>query len=192
MSGKPEIRAGGAAQESAGKFSGYAAVFGPLSNDLGGFVERIDPAAFDSSLKGGKRDIRALFDHSTDKLLGRQSNGTLSLSVDERGLRVEIDPPDGVSYVNDIRKLIARGDINQMSFGFYTEEDSWDFRTDGPAIRTLKKVELVEVSIVSIPAYNDTTIGLRRLQEVRLMDLARLNRGVDLVHVRGFMINRVR
>lgn len=192
MSGKPEIRAGGTAQESAGKFSGYAAVFGPLSNDLGGFVERIDPAAFDASLKGGKRDIRALFDHSTDKLLGRQSNGTLALSVDERGLRVEIDPPDGVSYVNDIRKLIARGDINQMSFGFYTEEDSWDFRTDGPAIRTLKKVELVEVSIVSIPAYNDTSIGLRRLREVRLMDLARLKRSVDLAHVRGFRINRVR
>jgi HK97 family phage prohead protease len=192
MSGKPEIRAGGTAQESAGKFSGYAAVFGPLSNDLGGFVERIDPAAFDASLKGGKRDIRALFDHSTDKLLGRQSNGTLALSVDERGLRVEIDPPDGVSYVNDIRKLIARGDINQMSFGFYTDEDSWDFGTDGLAIRTLKKVTLVEVSIVSIPAYNDTSIGLRRLQEVRLMDLARLKRSVDLAHVRGFMINRVR
>ena len=192
MSGKPEIRAGGTAQESAGKFSGYAAVFGPLSNDLGGFVERIDPAAFDASLKGGKRDIRALFDHSTDKLLGRQSNGTLALSVDERGLRVEIDPPDGVSYVNDIRKLIARGDINQMSFGFYTEEDSWDFRTDGPAIRTLKKVELVEVSIVSIPAYNDTTVGLRRLFDQRELFTRGRERRLWFGHNKFKLVDRVR
>lgn len=189
---KVELRAGGKAQENAGKFTGYAAVFGPLSNDLGGFQERIAPTAFDDALKSGKRDIRALFDHATDKVLGRQSNGTLKLGVDETGLRVEIDPPSGVSYVEDIRKLIARGDISQMSFGFYTQDDSWDYRSDGQVIRTLNKLELVEVSIVSIPAYNDTSIGLRRLSEVRTRDGLRMKRWLDMAQVRGNWIHRVR
>jgi HK97 family phage prohead protease len=143
---------------------GYAAVYGSLSEDLGGFREQIRAGAFDGTLKAG-HDVRALFDHSTDKVLGRVSNGTLRLASDSTGLRVEIDLPEGVSYAEDLRKLIGRGDISQMSFGFVVPPggDSWERRADGVSLRTLNQIELHEVSVVSIPAYPDTTIALRSL-----------------------------
>ena len=148
------------------KLVGYAAVYSTLSEDLGGFREQIRAGAFDASLKAG-HDVRALFDHATDKVLGRVSNGTLRLASDSTGLRVEIDLPEGVSYADDLRKLIARGDVNQMSFGFIVppDGDSWQRRADGVSIRTLNRIDLHEVSVVSIPAYPDTTVALRSLAD---------------------------
>lgn len=167
-----EKRSGGFVSAESGKIVGYAAVFGPLSEDLGGFRERVDPAAFNKTLKSNK-DVRAFLNHDTTLVLGCRSTGTLQLDTDTNGLRVEIALPD-TSYARDLRALMERGDVRQMSFAFLTNPggDKWDGKTeDGLKIRTLTDVELVEVSVVSIPAYPDTSAAIRSMRghEVLLM-----------------------
>jgi hypothetical protein len=151
---------------------GYAAVFNSWSNDLGGFVERIDPSAFEGVI--GKRDVRALVDHDWSKLLARESAGTLELSVDERGLRYKIDLPQ-TNLGRDLNVLISRGDIQENSFAFTVGEDKWTERQDGTYERTITKVEdLFEVSIVSLPAYNDAKIAQRTLENIKEETAAQL------------------
>lgn len=156
-----------AIQPEGSKLVGYAAVFGPLSEDLGGFRERVAPNAFDRSL-ADDTDIRALVDHDTAKVIGRRSSGTLQLATDERGLRVEIDLPE-TTYANDLRALLQRGDVSQMSFAFLVEPngEKWEGRDEsGVRIRTLTDVQLIEVSVVTIPAYPDTVAALRSMQRL--------------------------
>lgn len=155
-------------EQEGGKLVGYAAVYAPaLSEDLGGFRERITPGAFDKSLESNA-DIRALWDHNTSQPLARTTNGSLKVSSDKRGLRVEIDLPEGVSYADDLRQLVRSGVVNQMSFGFLVPPggDTWYKDEDGNALRTLNRIDLHEVSVVSIPAYPDTTVALRGLRHV--------------------------
>lgn len=136
--------------------SGYAAVFNSPSEDLGGFIEKIVPGAFAGGLND---DIRALWNHESRYVLGRTTNGTLSLAEDEHGLRFEVIPPD-TSYAHDLIELIRRGDVNQMSFGFQVVDDEW--HTEGGInYRTLKKVRLFEVSPVTFPAYQETSAKAR-------------------------------
>ena len=141
---------------------GHAAVFGSLSKDLGGFREIIAPGAFAGH---EAMDVRALFNHSPDMVLGRNKAGTLRLSEDATGLRVEIDPPD-TSYANDLLVSMRGGDIDQMSVGFRTINDKWE-TVDGEDIRTLEKVELFDVSPVVFPAYEDTDVAVRSLEAYR-------------------------
>jgi len=142
--------------DTAPVISGYAAVFNSKSEDLGGFIEEIAPGAFGGGLND---DIRALWNHESRYVLGRTTNGTLSLVEDERGLRFEVRPPD-TSYAHDLIELIRRGDVNQMSFGFQVIDDEW--RTEGGInYRTLKKVRLFEVSPVTFPAYPETSAEAR-------------------------------
>lgn len=151
---------------------GYAAVFNSWSNDLGGFIERIAPEAFEGVL--GKRDVRALVDHNWEKVLGRESAGTLELSVDERGLKYKINLPD-TTLGRDLSVLIARGDIQENSFAFTVREDKWEERKDGVYERTITSIDnLFEVSIVSLPAYNDAKIALRTLDQVKAEAAAEL------------------
>lgn len=162
-----EIRTAKLESADGGKLSGYAAVYSPaISEDLGGFIEEIAPGAFDGSIESGQ-DIRALWNHDSSQPLARTSNGSLKLGSDKRGLKVEIDLPENVSYANDLRELVRQGVVNQMSFGFMVPPggDSWEKR-DGKTVRTLHKVDLREISAVSIPAYPDTTVALRSLQAV--------------------------
>lgn len=159
-------------QTNGRKLSGYAAVFGSRSLDLGGFVEVIEPTAFDESLASGE-DILALFNHDSGMPLGRRSTGTLILKRDARGLGIEIDPPEDVSYAEDLKKLIARGDIKQMSFGFTVPPGGDSWKRDGTqVVRTLHKVNLAEVSAVAMPAYPATTIALRSLAEFKRRERA--------------------
>jgi len=145
------------------KIVGYAAKFAPnRSQDLGGFIEQIDPKAFTRSLKAGA-DVRALIDHNPSLILGRTLSGTLQLSTDSTGLLVEITPPD-TSYSRDLMVSLERGDVTQMSFAFITKEDSWD-KEESLNIRTLLDVDLHDVSAVTYPAYLNTEIGLRSLLE---------------------------
>jgi HK97 family phage major capsid protein/HK97 family phage prohead protease len=155
-------------EQEGGKLVGYAAVYAPaMSEDLGGFREKISPGAFDKSLENNA-DIRALWDHNTSQPLARTTNGSLKVSSDKRGLRVEIELPEGVSYADDLRQLVRSGVVNQMSFGFLVPPggDTWEKDEDGNALRTLNSIDLHEVSVVSIPAYPDTTVALRGLQHV--------------------------
>ena len=142
---------------------GYAAVFNSLSEDLGGFREKIDPGAFADTLNTG--DVRALKNHNSDYVLGRNKSGTLTLSEDQRGLKIDIMPPDA-QWAKDLMVSIDRKDVDQMSFGFRTIDQMWEGEYPDE-IRTLMKVELFDVSPVTFPAYPDTEVGLRSLEEYR-------------------------
>lgn len=137
---------------------GHAAVFNS-ETDLGWFRERIAPGAFSESI--GKDDVRALFNHDENFILGRNKAGTLTMREDEQGLYVEIDPPD-TQVARDLVTSIERGDISQMSFGFQTIKDSWETEENAAKdLRTLEKVKLWDVSPVTFPAYQGTDVAVR-------------------------------
>ena len=142
---------------------GYGAVFNSESNDLGGFREYIAPGAFDGRLED---DVRFLINHDANLILARTTNGTLRLSVDEKGLRYEADLPN-TSTARDLMELLKNGTISQSSFAFTVEEDSWEIK-DGMNIRTIDKVSrLYDVSSVTYPAYDaaSSSVALRSMKE---------------------------
>jgi HK97 family phage prohead protease len=140
------------------RLAGYAAVFDEMSEEMWGFREVIRSGAFAKSLGG---DVRALFNHNPDLILGRTTAKTLTLREDSRGLYVEILPPD-TGFARDLMASIARGDIDQMSFGFRTVKDSWKDE-NGKVTRELLEVDVFDVSPVTFPAYPTTEIALRSL-----------------------------
>ena len=144
--------------------AGYAAVF-YRENDPGteyqlmpGLRERIARSAFDSALANSD-DARGLYNHNPDWLLGRRSAGTLRLSVDDNGLRYEIDPPD-TQMGRDVVTSIERGDLTGSSFAFFIRRASWIEGDEGD-VRQVEDVELVDVGPVTYPAYEASTTGLR-------------------------------
>ena len=131
---------------------GHAAVFNSLSEDLGGFREKINPGAFDDVLDN---DVRAYFNHDPNFLLGRVSAGTLRLGVDEKGLRYELDIPNTTAG-RDLKENMRLGNITQSSFAFTIgkDGDSWERNDEGGDIRVINKINrLYDVSPVSLPAY---------------------------------------
>lgn len=148
------------AANSPGKLVGYAAVFDSLSEKIFGFYEKIAKGAFADSLKRGD-DVRALVEHEGGlSTLGRTSAETLELKEDSHGLYATIFPPD-TQAGRDVVKLVKRGDLTQMSFGFRVPKggDDWIDGKDGDAdVRILTKVDLFDVSVVAIPAYSDTDV----------------------------------
>lgn len=154
------------------KITGHAAVFNQLSEDLGGYRERISPGAFSDSIKSS--DIRALWNHDTNLVLGRNTAGTLKLEEDATGLATEYDFPD-TGYARDLLNLIARGDVTQQSFGFMVLPGGakWNME-DGGLVRTLLNVELFDVSPVTYPAYKQTDIQARAQAELRSLAAAKL------------------
>ncbi len=141
------------------KMVGHAAVFGQATDIGGWFREQVEPGAFKSSIK--KDDVRALFNHDPNFVLGRNTAGTLTMSEDETGLKVSIDPPD-TQLARDLAISIARGDINQMSFSFQVLEEEWKMGEKKELdLRTIKKVRLFDVSPVTFPAYEGTDIAVR-------------------------------
>jgi uncharacterized protein len=146
--------------EALPKIRGYAAVFNVLSEPLFGFRERILPGAFAKSLT---KDIRALVNHDSSKIIGRNKANTLTLREDKKGLYVEITPPNN-TLGRDVVESIRRGDLDQMSFGFQTPEggDHWT-KEEGKTIRELIGVSLFDVSVVAFPAYTQTSVAVRSL-----------------------------
>ena len=169
-----EIRVGTGDEEK--KLIGYAAVFNSLSQDLWGFREQITPGAFEKTIK--KEDVRALWNHDPNFVLGRTKSKTLILEEDDRGLKVEITPPD-TQWANDLMASIARKDVSQMSFGFNVITDSWEIK-NGVNMRTLEEVRLIDVSPVTFPAYTATKIQARSLMKKVGIDIE----GIDRVLVR--------
>ncbi|NEX77378.1 HK97 family phage prohead protease [Bacillus thermocopriae] len=143
--------------------SGYAAVFNSPTDIGGWFTEEIAPGAFSKAI-AENGDIRALFNHDWNNVLGRTKAGTLRLSEDDRGLKFEVDLPN-TSVARDLVESLKRGDINQCSFGFIPTVEEWDYSVE-PAHRIIKEVDLFEVSVVSIPAYEDTEVSLVRNKEI--------------------------
>lgn len=138
------------------KIRGHAAVFNAKA-EIWGFQERVAPGAFAKSIK--ESDVRALFNHDPNYVLGRNKAGTLELSEDGAGLVDVITPPD-TGWARDLMESIRRGDITQQSFGFRTIKDSWNIEYGMPT-RTLQEVQLYDVSPVTFPAYEDTDCGVR-------------------------------
>jgi len=138
---------------------GYFAVFNTETELWPGAYEEVSPEAFDRTLSN---DIRALVNHDTMFVLGRNKSGTLELEVDSRGLwgRVKINPND-TDAVN-LYERVKRGDIDQCSFGFHILSEDADFRDDGTVKWTIREVDLHEVSVVAFPAYDDTGIQARK------------------------------
>jgi uncharacterized protein len=146
-------------------FVGYAAVFNSPSEPLP-FIERIAPGAFSRTLRDRKKDIKLYVNHNSDMVLASRNSGTLRLSEDERGLRVEADLPPGVSYAEDLRALMQAGIVDKMSFGFQVDRrgDRW---SDDGAERILTSVRLFEVSVVTgFPAYESTMAAVRSLEKL--------------------------
>lgn len=141
------------------KIVGYAAKFNQWSDDLGWFRESIAPGAFTETIKTA--DVRALFNHDPNIVLGRTKSGTLTLREDDTGLYMEVTPPD-TQQARDLMTLIERGDVSQQSFAFRVIKESWKFgEGNEPDERTLEQVELFDVSPVTYPAYPDTSVALR-------------------------------
>lgn len=140
------------------KIRGYAAVFNKMSDDLGGFREKIASGAFRKTLK--EADVRALFNHDPSVVLGRTGNGTLSLREDDKGLWMEIEPPD-TAQARDLVTLIERGDVDQASFAFRVIKDTWLNEQGEKPIRTLDEVQLFDVSAVTYPSYPQTSVDVR-------------------------------
>lgn len=143
---------------------GYAAVFDVLSEDLGGFRERVRPGAFGASLVDA--DVRALWNHDPLYVLGRQKSETLKVWEDDHGLRFKVQPPEA-RWAEDLLASMRRKDVDQCSFAFRVVEDEWSMQ-GGMLQRDLLAVELFDVSVVTYPAYPQTSAQVR----ARLADLA--------------------
>lgn len=151
------------ADEEKPTIRGHAATFNDVY-DLGFFDERIAPGAFDNVLDN---DVRALFNHDSNHVLGRTKSGTLRLSVDEVGLFSEIDLPESATM---LREAIERGDVDQMSFGFTVKRDSWEVTDEesGRELRTIEEIgRLFDVSPVTFPANPNTDVALRSMEAAK-------------------------
>jgi HK97 family phage prohead protease len=147
---------------------GYAAIFNTQSEDLGGFREIISRNAFDGVIE--LSDVFCLLDHNKDKgILGRSrfGKGTLTLSIDDKGLRYEVELPD-TELAKELIQYIERGEINQSSFAFRVASDTWTELEDETYLRMIDKFErLFDVSPVFQPAYADTTVAERSLDKFK-------------------------
>lgn len=170
------------------KIVGHAAVFNRWSEDLGGFRERILPGAFARTI--GEADIRSLFNHDPNFVLGRTKSGTLSLAEDRKGLSIEAIAPETDTIRDLVLAPLRRGDVDQASFSFRTVRDNWrEPKKDGGLWeRDLLEVGLYDVGPVTFPAYPQTDMGVRSLIEVDGLDLPglaalliRAERGVPLI-----------
>lgn len=173
MNKKVEIRTIGEAPVAGeGRtISGYAIVFDVESRVIpswdGDFVEIIERGAVDDELIA-QSDVKALFNHVNSMLLARSvnGNGTLKLSVDNRGLRFEFEAPN-TSHGNDVLELVKRGDLRGCSFAFTADEENIKYSRDGERrVRRVRKLSgLYDVSVVVEPAYTQTSVDARSFPE---------------------------
>jgi Escherichia/Staphylococcus phage prohead protease len=191
VQGTVEVRKAG---DGKATIRGLAAVYDSLSDNLGGFRERIEPGAFD---KTEMSDVRGLFNHDSNYVLGRTKSKTVRLSVDKKGLNYEIDLPDTQTIRDLVLAPIERGDVDQSSFGFIVGggNDEWVEDDEGRLIRTIHRVaELFDVSPVTFPAYRDTSVGARsakRFQEERERMVADATAAINDRKQRGKVLDRL-
>lgn len=167
------------------RIGGYAAMFDRLSQNLGGFVERVAPTFFNKSRGDGWPDVMARYNHDDNMLLGTTGGGTLRLRLDETGLDYEVDLPAARA---DIAELVSRGDVRKSSFAFRVFEDDWTVTDQGFPMRTLISGQLVDVAPVNSPAYLDTTAGLRSLAEKCHVDIEEIRSAAATDDLRRFLV----
>jgi uncharacterized protein len=141
--------------------AGYAAVF-DSPGDAYYWTEELDPHCFDAVMASNP-DCRALWNHNPDHVLGRTTAGTLSLSIDARGLAYTINPP-ATTLANDLMISMRRKDVTGSSFGFVVARDQWTDNADGTLTRRILEIDqLLDVSPVTYPAYGAADSGVRSL-----------------------------
>jgi len=148
------------------RLSGYGIVFNSPSEDMG-FIEYIKPSALDRTMKD-IGEVLYLRDHKSELLLANTLAGTLKLSVDSHGLKFDAVLPD-TELANDTWQNVKLGNLRGNSFGFIVPPNgcTWEARPDGTTVRYISDLILMEVSTVSWPAYNSTSIDARALSEIR-------------------------
>ena len=149
------------ADENNKVIEGYASVFN-RKTDLGRFDEIIEAGAFTRAIQEGQ-DVRALIDHDSGRIIGRTKNGTLEMHEDTRGLFTRVTLPD-TQDARDLATLIGRGDLDAMSFGFTVKGDRWE-KHEGRNTRHISDVDLYDISVVSYPAYEETSVALRSMNK---------------------------
>jgi HK97 family phage prohead protease len=154
--------------------AGHAAVFDQEAI-LWGFREQVAPRAFKKSIK--ESDVRALFNHDPNHVLGRNKAGTLRLAEDSVGLAYEIELPD-TQFAQDLARSIERGDISQSSFAFEVVAggEKWSYPEKGSnelPLRTIREVKLFDISPVTYPAYEGTDVDIQRALRSLAIDLDR-------------------
>lgn len=162
---RSEVRADPGAEGQGTKIVGYGATFNSLSENLGGFREIIKPGSFDGVMQD---DVRGLFNHDHNFVLGRTKSGTLRLTLDETGLRYEIDAPETQTVRDLVLAPLQRGDIDGSSFNFRVAHDGerWYYDDDGLLIREITKfARLYDVGPVAFPAYPDSAAASRSMQD---------------------------
>jgi uncharacterized protein len=137
---------------------GMAVVYGALSEDLGGWRERIQAGAFTKSLRNNP-DVQILNSHNQAQILGRVSSQTATVTDSSIGLRFSLSLGNS-SHANDVADMLKRGDVSQCSFGFSCIRDLWELEDD-ILVRTVQEAQLFELSVVGSPAYSQTSVGLR-------------------------------
>ena len=167
------IEAGFQTREAEGGpiIEGYFAVFNSDYEIWPGAIEQVAPGAFTSALGG---DIRALADHDTRIVLGRTTAGTLELREDDRGLygTIKVNPEDQEAM--NLYHRVQRGDVTQCSFGFDIKDEEYQHRPDGSDLWIIRDVTLYEVSVVTFPAYAETSVQARKddINTIRSRQLA--------------------
>lgn len=149
---------------------GYFSVFNTNYELWEGATESISQGAFSETLGG---DIRALIDHETRLVLGRNKAGTLELREDSHGLWGKIRINQNDTDAMNLYSRIQRGDVDQCSFGFDILDENAEYRKDGTVHWEIRKVKLYEVSVVTFPAYQDTSVSARKqdFQEIKQRSL---------------------
>jgi len=180
-----EIRAAGDGKRH---IAGYGAVFGRMSRNLGGFVERVAPHAFQQSALEGFPGVVCRYNHDSNVLLGTIGARTLELRTDQVGLFYDVLPPQSRG---DITELVERGDVRHSSFAFrcLPGGDEWAVTDDtNYPQRTLVGVETVDVAPVVTPAYADSSAGLRSLALRFDADVAEVRSMADADELRKFFV----
>lgn len=160
-----ELRAKGESEQESRTIEGYAVKWEKLSETLGyyrRFKEKIAKNAFDETLKNDSQ--RALWNHDTNYLLGNTTSNTLRLSTDEIGLRFEMDLPNN-TWGSDVLESVKRKDVTGVSFGFAVKGEEWDESDEDQIIRTITKAKLYEISPTPFPAYPDSEVSSRSIDE---------------------------
>ena len=161
-------------EETGPVIAGYFAVFNQPTELWPGCIEQIAPGAFASSLNG---DVRALVDHDTRLVIGRTVAGTLSLREDDIGLYGEIKINEHDSDAMNLYARVQRGDVSQCSFGFDIVAEDYVMSPDGQTCTwTIRDLKLWEVSVVTFPAYDATSVSARNSDNMDSLKNNRLKR----------------
>ena len=157
------------AEPESREVNGYAIVFNSPSHNLGGFIEKVSPEAMNGVIE--RSDVVALLNHNQDRgILGRSrnGNGSLKLTVDDKGTSFRFDSPK-TALGDEVLEYLRRGDATQCSFAFTVEKDTWRKMDDGVYERTINQIDkLYDVSVLTCtPAYEETSVSCRSFEEFK-------------------------